>query len=155
GGVQFVYPISVLTAGEVQTVNNLYELYEVINSCDDCVCTFEYAPVCVQTANGILQFGNSCHAMCNGFTPNDFIDCGPEITCLINNLTATPGECSASGTSYALTVDFDFQTNGNVTEFKLHSGNGVIGTYNFADLPITVTMPTSADSYVWVTVNAS
>jgi len=67
----------------VQTINNETDFETLVDSCgfdeDDCICTDEYAPVCVEiSANGqghIVQFTNACEAMCDGFTQADFVDC--------------------------------------------------------------------------------
>ena len=52
--------------------------YVEVEPCDttDCVCPTVDAPVCVLSANGvIITFLNDCFAMCEGYTPNDFVDC--------------------------------------------------------------------------------
>lgn len=47
----------------------------------DCVCTDEYDPVCVWVLDDIwqdtiiLNFPNACYAMCEGFSPDQFINC--------------------------------------------------------------------------------
>ena len=57
----------------------------------DCAntCPTNFAPVCVQTALGMQQFTNECFALCAGFTPADFIDCGVTQ----NNFGNTLGSC--------------------------------------------------------------
>ncbi len=67
----------------VQTIHNENEFETLINSCnfdgEDCVCTDDYAPVCVEiSVNGqesIVQYPNACEAACDGFTQNDFVNC--------------------------------------------------------------------------------
>lgn len=77
---ELVFPLSVTYEGETVVINDIYELFEMDNNCgessDPCICTEEYAPVCVATPTGeIIQFPNSCHAECAGFTSADFVDC--------------------------------------------------------------------------------
>ena len=50
------------------------------NGGDDCNCTDEEDPVCVEveTPSGetiVVTFINECYALCEGFTPNNFVDC--------------------------------------------------------------------------------
>lgn len=47
-----------------------------IPSCN-CICTTDYAPVCVQTNTGVYTYPNACNAFCAGFTQDDFVPCGP------------------------------------------------------------------------------
>lgn len=74
-----VFPFSVMQNGQVVTVNNEYQLYELSDSCDnvtDCVCNTLYAPVCVVNSEGTLQqFDNPCAAECEGYTTSDFVNC--------------------------------------------------------------------------------
>lgn len=77
---ELVFPLSVTYEGATVVINDIYELFEMDNNCGEssepCICTEEYAPVCVATATGeIIQFPNSCHAECAGFTSADFVDC--------------------------------------------------------------------------------
>ena len=45
----------------------------------DCICTLEYAPVCVKGDGVIYRFPNACAAFCEGYTQDDFINhCPPE-----------------------------------------------------------------------------
>jgi len=68
----------------VQAVNNELEFITLIESCgfddDDCVCTQEYVPVCVEVedVNGeefTVEYPNMCSAACDGFTQQDLTDC--------------------------------------------------------------------------------
>ena len=56
GEIEIVFPISVNYNNETVVVNTIYEFYDMTNNCNQggCVCTEEYAPVCVQTPNGIV-----------------------------------------------------------------------------------------------------
>jgi hypothetical protein len=140
GQVQINFPVSALYQGQVLTINNIYEAYELINNCDDCACTLEYEPVCVETPNGTLTFGNMCHALCSGYTQNDIVSCDPVTNCGITNVTVTPGPCHSDGT-YDLTIDFDYIPTG-APQFNVYSGGSTtgffIGAFNLADLPVTI-----------------
>lgn len=152
GGIQLVFPISVLQSGQVITVNNIYEMFEIIESCDDCICTLEYAPVCVNTPAGVMEFGNACHALCSGYTQNDFVSCNPTTPCSITNLTTTPGECSATGLSYQLTIDFDYADT-TETQFTVFSSTSVsVGTFNLSALPITIDYPMGSETAEYISV---
>lgn len=79
---ELVFPLSVTYEGATVVINDIYELFEMDNNCGDssdpCICTEEYAPVCVATPTGeIIEFPNTCHAECAGFTSADFVDCNP------------------------------------------------------------------------------
>ena len=74
---------------EVLTINNEDEFEALLESCDfdetdDCFCTEEYDPVCVSItdSNGesfALLYPNACHAICDGFTEDDFSEeCGED-----------------------------------------------------------------------------
>lgn len=137
GQIQINFPVQALYQGQILTVNNIYEAYDLINNCDDCACTFEYDPVCVNTPNGTLTFGNMCHALCSGYTQNDIVSCNPSNTCNISNLTVTTGACSATG--YVLTLDFDY-ANAGATSFEVRNSSGMlIGTFPLGSLPLTIT----------------
>lgn len=137
GQVQFSYPISVIYNNQTIVIDNIYELYQTINDCDTCICTQEFAPVCVQTATGIVEFGNLCYALCAGFTQNDLVPCNPSSTCSITNLTATPGNCNPDF-SYPLTINFN-HLNAPSGAFTVRKSSGVIlGTYSLSILPLTI-----------------
>lgn len=135
--VQIVYPFSVTYQNQTIVIDNIYELYQTINDCDDCVCTLEYAPVCVQTPTGIVEYGNICFAFCAGFTPSDLVNCNPTSTCSITNLTTTTGICNPDF-SYQLTINFNY-VNAPSTTFTVRKSSGVIlGTYSLSSLPLTI-----------------
>jgi hypothetical protein len=136
GQVQINFPVSALYQGAVLTINNIYEAYDLINNCDDCACTFEYEPVCVNTPNGTLTFGNMCHALCSGYTQNDIVACNPANQCNITNLTVAVGACTNAG--YALTLNFAYDNAGG-TQFEVRNGNNfLVGTYPLSALPVTI-----------------
>ncbi|WP_461303844.1 hypothetical protein [Aureisphaera sp.] len=72
---------------EVVTINNEDEFIALIETCDfdPCICTDEVDPVCVEieTPQGpvVLTFPNPCHAECEGFTEEDFIECQNDCEC--------------------------------------------------------------------------
>ncbi|MFD2916004.1 hypothetical protein [Psychroserpens luteus] len=53
--------------------------YTIKLECQDCICTTEVNPVCVEVETGlgteIITFLNSCEAECAGYSANDFVDC--------------------------------------------------------------------------------
>lgn len=75
--LNIVFPISVIQNNQTIIIDDLYDFFDLNNDCDGstCICTADYAPVCVQTANGIVEFSNACHAECAGYTANDFVAC--------------------------------------------------------------------------------
>ena len=141
---QMVFPISVISNNQTVVVNNLYELYQMINSCDNpCVCTQEYAPVCVQVrTDSIATYPNLCYAICAGYTQNDIVSCNPA-PCEISNLVSTVGSCNPSGTTFQLTINFTTSLPG-ATQFDVRNQMGVlVGTYNLSALPLTLDYVTS------------
>jgi hypothetical protein len=147
GQIQIVFPVSVIFGNEIVVVNSIYEFYQMAANCNTCICTLEYAPVCVQTANGIVEYSNACFAQCAGFTQNDFIVCNPTTACSITNLTTTVGPCNPDG-SYALTIDFDYE-NTSATTFQVHnSSNQLVGTFQLSALPITIPSYISSDAAI-------
>jgi hypothetical protein len=67
----------------IQSINNEAEFLSLISTCDfsndDCVCPNMYDPVCVEITdlNGEvfqITYENECHALCDGFNENDFIE---------------------------------------------------------------------------------
>lgn len=137
--VQIVYPISVIYNSQTIVIDNLYELYQIINNCDDCICYLIYDPVCVQTPTGVVEFGNSCFAECAGFTVNDFIDCDTTNPCAITNLTATPGACNTNASGmFPLTINFSHNNALGSTFEVRNESNALIGTYPLSSLPLTI-----------------
>ena len=87
-GVEFPFNVESYNddsgAIEIVTINNEDEFFDLLDDCDfdvvdECECFEVYEPVCVeiQTPNGesfTMTYPNECYAMCDGFTPNDFVD---------------------------------------------------------------------------------
>lgn len=150
--IQFVYPLSVIYNNQTVVIDNIYEMYQMINNCDDCVCMQVYQPVCVQTPTGIVEFGNICYAQCAGFTQSDLVNCNPASTCSITNLTATPGACSASTANiHELTINFSY-TNAPSTHFEVYNNaNQFVGSYPLVSLPLTINnFNSNSGPAVWV-----
>ncbi len=136
---QLVFPISVISNNQTVVVHNLYELYQMINGCNNpCICSQEYAPVCVHDSiNGVVTFPNLCYAMCAGYTQNDIVSCDPT-PCAISNLVSTVGNCNPSGTTYQLTINLTTSLLG-ATLFEVHNNSGaLVGTYHLSALPLTL-----------------
>lgn len=47
----------------------------------DCICPTIFDPVCVVTAADTITFSNPCEAECEGFSPEDFVECGEYNPC--------------------------------------------------------------------------
>ncbi|MFK7782843.1 hypothetical protein [Psychroserpens sp.] len=87
-GIEFPFDVEVYDEATdsivVITINNEDEFYDLIDSFnwedqDTCECFEVYEPVCVEITdpNGdsfVITYPNECYAMCDGFTPNDFVD---------------------------------------------------------------------------------
>ncbi len=87
-GIAFPFDVEIYNddtnAIEVVTINNEDEFATLIEGCffdeiEACVCTEEYAPVCVEITdpNGetfTITYPNACYAECDGFTEEDFVD---------------------------------------------------------------------------------
>lgn len=83
-GVEFPFNVTVYNNNgvETQTISNELEFVTLIDSCgfeDECACTEQYEPVCVEVDyNGdsvIMEFPNMCYAACEGFTQQDVVEC--------------------------------------------------------------------------------
>ncbi|MCF6347584.1 MAG: hypothetical protein L3J20_04690 [Flavobacteriaceae bacterium] len=85
---EFVFPLDVTQEinGDVQntrtiTLEKYEDLTNLLASCgenqQDCSdCSTDIDPVCVETQNeGVVEYQNACLALCDGFTPNNFVDC--------------------------------------------------------------------------------
>lgn len=142
-----VFPISVIYNNQTVTISNLFALNELINSCSDygCVCTQIYAPVCIQTPNGIVEYGNMCYAECDGYTQANIVPCNNGGNCSVFNLTTSVGNCGADDT-FSLTLDFDYNNAGNQF-FEVFALNNVsVGIYPLSQLPITIANFPDAES---------
>jgi hypothetical protein len=86
-GVEFPITVEIYNdetgAIEVVTINSEEELADLLDDIDfeddDCECTEEYSPVCVEVMDEndvafVLTFPNACYAMCEGFEQADFLD---------------------------------------------------------------------------------
>ncbi len=142
-----VFPITVIFEGQSITIANLFAFNELINSCFDneCVCAEYYSPVCIQTPNGVVEYGNMCYAECAGYSQNDVVPCDNGGDCSIFNLTFTVGDCGANDT-FSLTLDFDYN-NPDEDEFEVYARDSVAGspafwdlkgTYPLSQMPITI-----------------
>lgn len=119
-----VYPVSVTYNGATVVVNDMYELMDLNDSCDDtttpCNCTQEYAPVCVQTANGIVEYPNACYAECDGYTTADFVDCGSGVVVDPTSVGACfnfvyPVQVQSQGAVITVNSDDELFQNANAT----------------------------------------
>uniref|UniRef100_UPI00404B2C03 hypothetical protein n=1 Tax=Flavobacterium sp. TaxID=239 RepID=UPI00404B2C03 len=80
--VDFVYPLSLLYNNEVVVIENLYQFVEIEDSCyelenpdDNCNCSDDLEPVCVEYEGVVYALPNACIAICEGFTESDFVAC--------------------------------------------------------------------------------
>jgi hypothetical protein len=94
---------------EIETINNEDEFFSLLEDCnfdeiDDCYCTEEYDPVCVNITdlNGeiyTISYPNSCHAICDGFSEEDFsVECE-------ENFDIGTGECFEFVYPISITLD--------------------------------------------------
>ena len=137
--VDFVYPVSLAQNGQITVVTNLYQMYELLDTCESansCICTLEYAPVCVQTPNGIEEFGNLCFALCEGYTQNDVVAC-TSTSCGIENLTLGLFNCNPLNGTFSVNIDFDTSISPSSQFEVINSGNQIVGTYPISSLPVT------------------
>lgn len=155
GEIEIVFPISVNYNNEIVVVNTIYEFYEMTNNCNQggCVCTEEYAPVCVQTPNGIVEFGNMCFAECAGYTQNDLVACNGSTLCDISNLELTVGNCNPDGT-YQLIINFTYTNPDDNIITVTNSLGDIISATPVTIMPIIINSYTSTNaSFDFVQVN--
>lgn len=142
-----VFPLSVTYQGQVVVIHNLYEFYEMVNNCDTttCICTQEYAPVCIQTPNGIVEYGNMCYALCAGYSQNDVVPCNWSQICQLSNLAVTFGDCDPNG-AHQVNINFSYGNMPSNTQFEVRNDAGQVqGTFTLSQLPLTTTyFPTLA-----------
>jgi hypothetical protein len=108
-----------------------------------CVCPTNSAPVCVQTANGIVQYNNSCLAECAGYTANDFVNCNPSTS----NFSTQLGTCFQI--AFPVTVQYNGQTatvNSNGELLQYWNGTDAIPNLVY---PIVVTYINPAATFVF------
>lgn len=112
----FEYPFSVTDEdGEVEVIEDAEDFYDLLDDCYDnynngCDCEDDGEPVCVQIEEGgqtfVIVFPNECYALCEGFTPNNFVDC--------NNT----GGCDDCPTEYdPVCVEVQTPTGSEIIEF--------------------------------------
>ncbi len=152
---QFVYPITVIDSeGEEVIIESLYDFYDLVDDCYDCDCPDVYEPVCVVVDpqyNETIQFDNACEAICEGFSPSDFVNCdGTDDDCDINDLEVTTGDCIGGG-FYNITINFEYTTTETFEVFTTSYIN--LGTYSTADLPVTIDFPASGTEHDMIFVN--
>lgn len=155
GGATIVFPISANYNGQTMVLGNIYQLYDLINSCDACVCDTEYAPVCVETATGTVEFGNLCYAICAGYTQDDLVSCNGD--CSITGFTATIGNCDATGGTYQVTLDFNY-SNAAASTFDVNIMGNSFGTHPLSALPMTFNVPytlAAIPGQAWVVITGS
>lgn len=108
------YPVSLtITAGDCSsTITFFIEVYDV------CICTQDYDPVCVATPNGgVITYPNPCFAMCDGFTSDDFVDCGNNVPCQAHfNFNPDADD--------ELTIHFTDDSYGDVVNWSWEFGDG-------------------------------
>ncbi|MDA9908200.1 hypothetical protein N9D22_07430 [Flavobacteriaceae bacterium] len=144
----------------VQTINNEEEFSNLIADCnfnDPCICTEEYAPVCVELiANNsvtVITFPNSCYAFCEGFTESDLVNCENNTECTIHDLDVITGDCNSDNT-YNMTINFQYEEIGEQDYFDLYARNDeLIGYFPLSSLPLTIiNFPSSGEDYDFVKV---
>ncbi|MFT3795864.1 hypothetical protein [Flavobacterium sp.] len=157
GAATIVFPIQANYNGQTMSIGNIYQLYDLINLCDDCACNLEYAPVCVQTTTGTQEFGNMCFAMCAGYTQNDLVPCNGNSPCSITGFTATTGTCDPVGGTYQVTLNFNY-VNPSSDTFDVSINGTSYGTHPLTALPITFNVPQSMAAVPgssWVVITGS
>lgn len=156
--IDFVYPFTVVQNQTNVTINSIYDFFTMINNCNACNCYTLYEPVCVDSGNGIVQYGNACYALCDGYTEADFVTCNPAPECSITNLTVTVGECNVAQGTYAITINFSYENESNILFDVRDVNNQLVGFYNLTDLPVTIenyTPSGQANDFVKVQIHNS
>ena len=140
----FVYPFTI-TISENDSeqsivINNETEFETILENCyNNSDCYDIYAPVCVEVTNSssetsIITYDNDCYALLDGFTPDDFVDCGT------NDCTEDIIESILVGCPWALSFNntddlyiYEFVNDGT---FNVSSGSGnsvTTGTRHIVD----------------------
>jgi len=136
----FVFPISVILAsGDELLIESLYDFTELLDECEDCDCPDIEEPVCVldPVTNDIIKFDNECEALCEGYIPNNFIDCDSD-ECNIYDLEVSVGDCNTDGT-YNLTINFEYENSSNEYFDIVLRDFDFFDYFELSDLPITIT----------------
>jgi len=146
----FVYAFNVtLDDGTVLTIGNEEEFIDLLVGCfgnddndDDCDCDEEFVPVCVQVIEDgvtlVYTFTNACYAECEGYTPNDFVDCedGNNNTsdCSEEGIINMLAECQWTSISNDFPnlqgKVFEFGADGSVTITDLGTSETFTGTFD-------------------------
>lgn len=86
-GIAFPFEVEIYNensnALEIETINSEDEFLSLLEDCDfedeveDCICTEEYDPVCIDITDldgelFTISYPNACYAICDGFTEDDF-----------------------------------------------------------------------------------
>ncbi|MGC1471198.1 MAG: hypothetical protein WA775_01290 [Psychroserpens sp.] len=122
----FVYSFDVtFNDGTILTIGNEEALIELIETCLNpgaCPCPANVIPVCVEyeLPNGavtIITFLNPCEAECQGYTPNDFIDCGNSVnpSCSLDDAQDALLSCSWTVNIGDETFSYVFTDDGIIT----------------------------------------
>jgi hypothetical protein len=135
----FVYSFDVtLEDGTVLTIGNEEALIALLEDCfggndggNDCGCDEVFDPVCVQYEEGgeviVVVFANACLAECEGFTPNNFVDCEDNnnpTECSEEDISAVFTECSTWNANVSGGVyTYEFSQNDNSLEIYSADGN--------------------------------
>lgn len=152
---EIVFPIIVIYQNNYVLIHNLYEFYEMVDNCttSSCNCYAVYSPVCIQTPNGIVEFGNMCYAACEGYDQNDIVPCNNGGNCNIFNLDITTGNCG-NNDNFSLTLDFDYN-NPQSEFFEVYARDSVAGSpafwdykgvYPLSQMPITIQSVSDAET---------
>jgi hypothetical protein len=152
----FVYPFTITIAEndseESIVINNETEFETILENCyNNSDCYDIYAPVCVEVidSNGeitIVTYDNDCYALLDGFTPNDFVDCGT-IECteddIASILTACPWALSFNNDDLYI---YQFNTDGTF-EVTIENNSVTTGTWFIIDTATDVFfIPMNAES---------
>ena len=101
-GIAFPFEVEIYNensnALEIETINSEDEFLSLLEDCgfedevEDCICTEEYDPVCIDITDldgelFTISYPNACYAICDGFTEDDFSE-----ECQID-YESSDGEC--------------------------------------------------------------
>ncbi len=154
----FIYPITIALNGGNTILNNEEDFIAILEDCagnNECECPDVYDPVCIEVANGDIEFfNNMCEAMCEGFSEEDLVNCNPSGSdCSISEITATVGECFST-TAYYITIDFNIQNPPNEFFTVVFQDGTVLDGLNYSDLPITLEVDVNEQNTDYLTVIA-
>ena len=119
------YTVSLSTT-TVDGCTSIYTINIIVEDTNPCNCSAIYEPVCVSNPNtGIIEYPNECMAICDGYTPNDFVQCDSFPSDLCNAMF-----CYDSDMNNPLEVtfhDFSFSFS-NITSWAWDFGDGSTST---------------------------